>query len=95
MRTGIVHPIGVRKSLCVSVLGVNSRFTFQELKRYFDFGVFFVKQTINFNGRIRIRCIELYMVTWYKHIFRHLFENFQKCPRSVNNFPKEHVGGYV
>ena len=32
MRTGIMHPVRVRKRLCVSVLGVNRRFTFQDLE---------------------------------------------------------------
>ena len=73
MRTGILHPIGVRKRLCVSVWGVNSRFIFQELESILVFLVCFCKRNCYFEYRIRILCIELYMVTYLKNIFRHFF----------------------
>ena len=43
---------------------------------------------------MRIWCIELYMVTWFKNTFIHFSEIFKKRPRSVNNFRTEHLGGY-
>ena len=55
----------------------------------------FCKINCNFEYRVRIRCIELYMVTWFKTILRHFFENFPKNPRSVNNFRTEHLGDFV
>ena len=66
MRTGIMHSIGVRKRLCVSVLGGNQSIYFSRFRKYFGFGGYFVKQNCNFE--YRIRCIELYMGTWFKII---------------------------
>ena len=44
MRTGILHPIGVRKRLCVSVLGGKQSIYFSRIKKYFGFWGVFVKQ---------------------------------------------------
>ena len=44
-------------------------------------GLFFIINRY-FEYRIRIRCIELYMGTWFKHVFRHFPKNqkmSQKC----------------
>ena len=49
MRTGILHPIRVRKRLCVSVLGVKCQFTFQKFESIWAFVGVFVKQIIIFN----------------------------------------------
>ena len=46
-----------------------------------------------FEYRIRIRCIELNMGTWFKiYILIYFSFFFQKCPRSVNNSRTEHLG---
>ena len=34
------------------------------------------------------------MVTWFKNCFDIIFDFFKKCPKSVNNFRTEHLGGY-
>ena len=56
----------------------------------------FCKTNCNFEYRIRIQCIKLYMGTWVKDIFRPEkvekstpeIENF---PRRVNNFRTKHI----
>ena len=72
---------------------VNSRYTFQTIKRILFFWLF-CKRNCNFEQCIRIRCIELYMGTWFKQKNQHCFEHFQTNPRSVNNFRTEHLGRY-
>ena len=44
---------------------------FSENRKYFDFIGVFCKGNCNFEYRIRIRCIEVYMVTWFKKTNRH------------------------
>ena len=49
MRTGILHPIGVRKRLCVSVLGGKQSIYFSKIKKNFGFLVYFVREIVIFN----------------------------------------------
>ena len=49
MRTGILHPIGVRKRLCVSVLGGYQSIYYSRFGKYFGFVGAFVKQIIILN----------------------------------------------
>ena len=50
MCTGIMHPIGVRKRLCVSVLGGKQSIHFSRFGKYFGlFGVF-VKEIVILNS---------------------------------------------
>ena len=46
------------------------------------FGVFCTRNSY-FEYGIRIRCILLYIGTWFKDFVEHVF---QTCPRNVNNF---------
>ena len=57
-----------------------------------DVGVFGLFCIINryFESRIRIRCIELYMGTWFKHFFDIFRDCFKKRHRSVNSFRTDH-----
>ena len=57
MCTEILHPIGVRKRLCVSVLGgKQSIYLFEIWKVFWHFWLF-CKRNCNFEYRIRILCI--------------------------------------
>ena len=49
MRTGILHPIGVRKRLCVSVLGGKQSIYFLRFRKYVGFLCVFVKQIVIFD----------------------------------------------
>ena len=74
MRTGSRIRLHVWKRLCVSVLGVKQSIYFSRFRKYFGFGGCFCKANSNLLYRIRIRCIELYMVTWFKNIVLQVFE---------------------
>ena len=62
MRTGIMHPIGVRKRLCVSVLGGKQSIYFSRFRKYFGFWGVFVKQIVSItilnerSDAIRLNC---------------------------------------
>ena len=49
MRTGILHPIGVWKRLCVSVLRGKQSIYFSKIKNDFDFLGVFVKEIVILN----------------------------------------------
>ena len=49
MRTEKRHPIGVRKRLCVSVLGGKQSIYFSTFLKYFVFWGVFVKEIVIFN----------------------------------------------
>ena len=55
----------------------------------------FCKTNCNSEYRIRVRCIELYMVTWFKNMVDIVSNMFKKCPRSVIDFRTEQLGGYL
>ena len=49
MRTGILHPIGVRKRLSVSVLGGEQSIFFSRFRKYFGYFGYFVKEIVILN----------------------------------------------
>ena len=53
--------------------GVNSRFNFQDFESILVCVDLFCKTNCYFEYWIRIRCIELYMVTWFKDTFSTFF----------------------
>ena len=86
MRTGSRIRLRVQKRLCVSVLGVKQSICFSTFRKYFGiFGIFCIINRY-FEYRIRIRCIWLYLGTWFKICFYVFWDLFKKCPRSVNSF---------
>jgi hypothetical protein len=50
MRTGILHPMRVRKRLCVSVLVGKQSIYFSKIKTYFGFWGVFVKEIVTLNS---------------------------------------------
>ena len=81
MRTGSLHPVRVRKRLCVSFWGGKQSIYFSRFRKYFVLFGYFVKNC-NYEYRIRIRFIELYMVTWLKAEKKKIFRKF------TNNVPE-------
>ena len=80
MRTGSRIRLRVWKHLCVTVWGGGKQsIYFSKFRKYFS--VFAVFCTINryFEYRNRIRCIELYMGTWFKE----KVDNFSKPLKNV------------
>ena len=61
-------------SVRVCFWGVNSRSTFQDFESIFCF-LIFRKTYCNSEYLIRIRCIELYMVTWFSRKINRPFSN--------------------
>ena len=49
MRTGILHPMRVRKRLCVSVLGGKQSIYFSRFRKYFGIVGYFGKQIVILN----------------------------------------------
>ena len=78
MRTGSRIRLRVRKRLCVSVLGGKQSTHFSKFRKYFDIVGIFCIINRYFEYRIRIRCIWLYMGTWFKIVFWQLFKTNPK-----------------
>ena len=95
MRTGILHPMRVRKRLCVSVLDGKQSIYFSRFLKYFGFGGVFVKQIVIFY--IGFGFVVLNSIWWLglKICFDIRSNTFKKRPRSVNNFRTKHLGWYL
>ena len=85
MRTEIVHRKRVRKRLCVSVFGVNSRFIFQHFESILAFCFFLI---------VISDSDSLYWTLYRNMVLNRFSRIFKKCLRSVNNFRTEHLGLY-
>ena len=94
MRTGKQAPMRVRKRLCVPVFGGKQTIYFSKIITYFVFFWLFCKRNCYFEYCIRIRCIEVYMVTWFKNSFRHFFELFQKMSQKCEQFSYGTFGNF-
>ena len=95
MRTGILHPLRVRKRLCVSVLGGKQSVYFSRFRKYFVvFGVF-VKQIVISNsvfGFVVLNSI-------WEHVFNIFFDIFrkqnQKSSQKCEQFSYGTFGGMI